>query len=221
MFSTLKTEVAARFAEIQGFVAVAADSDGVEVIPATPTTRIVKGLSFVLIYAIYEYTVNQALQITWRELTNARIPIRDVRWPLLSVALNSEFQSLSDAKDENGRWKRRHKLLERARSVGDLVVVPDALFPADGNHYRAGQLETIWQILGITSPIVPAPPLRGRIQEVVENRNAISHGRMTAEQVGARLSLAEVRVRIRDIENVCSYIVAILENHCADQANFR
>ena len=62
-------------------------------------------------------------------------------------------------------------------------------------------------------PVVPEPRLVGRIEELVENRNAIAHGRRTPEEVGGRYSTAEIEKTADDIEKIGSYFVTELERH--------
>jgi hypothetical protein len=75
------------------------------------------------------------------------------------------------------------------------------------------QLETIWAVFGLTVPVVPELRLLGRIEELVENRNAIAHGRRTAVEVGGRYSALEIEKRIDDVEQISSYVVTQMEDH--------
>jgi len=95
-----------------------------------------------------------------------------------------------------------------------LTDLDNTLFPNDGSHYRANQLRTIWNIFGITLPIVPNIQLIGRIDELVDKRNAIAHGRETARAVGSRHSTAEMEVRFRDTEIIAYYVIDTMNTYC-------
>lgn len=94
-----------------------------------------------------------------------------------------------------------------------LTTLNETLFPSNGSHYRPSQLNTIWRVFGIDKPIVPEMIHLGRIEELVENRNAISHGRKTAEEVGRRYSIAELEKRIDDVFALAKYIISTMEDH--------
>ncbi len=65
----------------------------------------------------------------------------------------------------------------------------------------------------MTTPVVPESRLIGRIDELVENRNAIAHGRRTPEEVGGRYSTSEIEKRVDDIERITIYLVPEMETH--------
>ncbi len=61
--------------------------------------------------------------------------------------------------------------------------------------------------------VVPDNRHLGRIEELVENRNAIAHGRETAEEVGRRYSTSELGKRIDDVFTLTKYIISTMESH--------
>jgi hypothetical protein len=61
--------------------------------------------------------------------------------------------------------------------------------------------------------VVPDPRFLGRIEELVENRNAISHGRRTAEDVGRQYSTPELEARIDDVGSIATYLIDTMQQH--------
>jgi hypothetical protein len=110
-------------------------------------------------------------------------------------------------------WKQRLDLVASFESTTPLKSLDDTLFPSDGSQYRIAQLETIWAVFGIVAPVVPESRLIGRIEELVENRNAIAHGRRTPEEVGGRYSIAEIEKRADDVEKIAFHLVTEMEKH--------
>jgi hypothetical protein len=94
-----------------------------------------------------------------------------------------------------------------------LQSLVDTAFPSDGSHFRARQIQTIWDIFGLTGPIVPDNKFIGRIDELVENRNAIAHGRRTSEDVGSGYSFDDMGKRVDDIEKISIHLLTEMENH--------
>jgi hypothetical protein len=171
-----------------------------------------KGLMFVHLYGVYEYAVHSAVQAVLAAVRAEQLCPRDLHHRSLTLFLNPGFSSASTA----GRtrvWKRRLDLVASFESATPLQSLDDTLFPADGSHYRVAQLETIWAVFGITVPVVPESRLIGRIEELVENRNAIAHGRRTPEEVGGRYSVGEIEKRVDDIEKISVYLLTEMETH--------
>ncbi|MBZ0111194.1 MAG: hypothetical protein K8J08_01905 [Thermoanaerobaculia bacterium] len=140
-----------------------------------------------------------------------------MRPSVLSLVLNAEWQAAL----ESGRARqfgKRISLLDCACTGGLPFSVDDTLFPSDGSHYRPSQLYTLWSVFGVSGPIVPSPRFLGRIEELVENRNAISHGRRTAHDVGRGYSRGDIEARIDDTRAICVHVVGTLQSHVVSGA---
>lgn len=221
MFPQIRSEVAERIARAQDLIRECDRIAKVESDAALPpnVSRTCKGLVFVALYAVYEYAVTTSVQATIRALNAHGLSHAAVGAELLALALHAEFSSARDAGTER-LWSRRVGLAVRSRST-DPVSVPEGLFPTDGSHFRLGQLQTIWTIFRVPSaPPVPHPRFGTRIGELVECRNAIAHGRETADQVGSRFTTIDLQQRASDVEALCTHIVGTLESHSAFGASF-
>jgi MAE_28990/MAE_18760-like HEPN len=214
MFATLQAEVIDRVFRVQQFAAEACD------VSKNPHSAIAsKGIVFVQLYALYEYTVTGIVLAGLTELQSHGLQIRDLRAELLCIVLDREIKSASTAAADK-RWLKRSELFSRIDSPGDIPILADH-FPKDGSHFRADQLRTIWMLFGLACPVVPDPRCLGRIEEMVEHRNAIAHGRERADVIGRRYSDAEITLRINDAQELCLHLIASMQAHCAVAANVR
>lgn len=208
MFDITRTEIRARILAIKQLLALLRTFDQQKSLEAAAC----KGLTFVSLYGVYEYAIHSAVQAVLAAVRSDQLCPRDLHHRSLTLILNPGFSSASSA----GRarmWRQRLDLVASLESTNSMHSLDDTLFPSDGSHYRVAQIETIWAVFGITVPVVPEPRLRGRIEELVENRNAIAHGRLTAEEVGRRYSTSEIEKRIEDIEKITVYVVTEMETH--------
>lgn len=208
MFNLAKSEVGSRFMVARQFLSLASAIEDSR--PAEAASC--KGLLFVQIYGVYEYAIRSSVQATLAAVRKDSIPTRRIRRELLTLILNPLWKAAA----ESGRrrlWEQRIGLMAGVDSNGPLITLDDTLFPSDGTHYRSSQLYTIWRVFGINKPIVPENRHLGRIEELVENRNAIAHGRKTAEEVGRRYSTAELKKRIDDVFTLTNYIISTMETH--------
>jgi len=214
VFAVIRSEVASRHLAIrQWYGAVAAA-------PA-PAPVVSKGLVFVQNYALYEYAVVASLSAALATTKTHGLTLSDVRHELLALILNSELESAS-ASNRHNKWSRHIELFRRTRCHEPISSGAfESTFPTDGSHFRPQQLETIWSLFGIATPIVATPRHRGRIEEMVEHRNAIAHGRESPDAIGRRFSEADIQSRINDTEALCAHVIDTLEIHCSNPANLR
>jgi len=208
MFAPLKVEVVSRFDAVESFFKAAQGLRG-------PLAQTARGLAFVQIYAAYEYTVTTVVQRAIDALVAHNHATKDLASSLLTIFLEPELQSFRTCNLKN-EWNNRIALFQKIFE-NTPARVPNTVFPNDGTHYRSTQLQTIFKVLGINR--IPAPRQRHlhRINEVVENRNAIAHGRETADSVGRRFTREEVMHAIRQMKSVCVLLISVIEAYCADK----
>jgi HEPN superfamily RiboL-PSP-like protein len=208
LFDLIRAEINARILVAKQLAALIRASEVARSLEAA----VLKGLIFVHLYGIYENAIHSAVRAVLASVRSDQMSPRDLHYKILTLVLHREFASASDA----GRlrmWKQRLDLVNSFDSATPLKSLDDTIFPSDGSHYRIAQLETIWTVFGIVVPVVPEPRYIGRIEELVENRNAIAHGRRTPEEVGGRYSVSDIEKRVIDIEQIAIYIVMQMETH--------
>ena len=89
MFSDLQLEVADRLLAVQTFFKTTGRVNNRQAV------AMIKGLTFVELYAVYEYTVIGAVREAVLEMKNRSTPINTVRLELLCIALHRESARLS------------------------------------------------------------------------------------------------------------------------------
>ena len=209
MFATVSARIADWHLSNQRTVALI---KSLEETSQMPLASACKGLAFVQLYATYEYSVRSAVQATLVALGAAGVEIRTLHRDLLALVLDSHWKSVSSSGRKHV-WDSRGALIASIDSGELTSTLKDDLFPNDGSHYRIQQLYTIWKIFSVSGPVVSEPRLIGRIGELVDNRNAISHGRLTPEEVGGRYSWQEVASRVDDTNAIAGHVVSSLESH--------
>jgi hypothetical protein len=213
MFNTIRAELLNRLHRVSIFINEACDP------VKNPNSAVTsKGIVFVLLYATYEYVVVHSVEACRDKIINHGLTFSDVGWSLLPLVLSDEFKSVSDAGPTKA-WKVRRNLFNRVLSA-DLVPASGP-FPSDGSHFRWPQLETIWALFNVGTPCLNNPTHKGRIEELVEHRNAIAHGRETPENIGGRYSVSELTLRLNDIRDICLHAMSCLETHCDVKANLQ
>jgi hypothetical protein len=155
-----------------------------------------KGLFFIHLYGVYEYTVKATVQETIQVINAQGLTVADCKPVLLGMVLDAQCHSLADV----GRatmWQKRRELFQHVNSPS-AALINTAVFPTSGRHLRDDQLRSIWLSFDVQGPVLPNPRLRVRINELIENRNAIAHGSSTPAQVGSRYTNADLTNILND-----------------------
>ena len=71
----------------------------------------------------------------------------------------------------------------------------------------------MFDTLALDGPIVPDPSFRPYVDELVEFRNGVAHGRYSALGLGSARRADELLVRHDAISATCSHILDSLEQH--------
>ena len=213
MFPALKCEIEARFDDI------------IQFFESTKTLQenhvaVAKGLMFVQIYAVYEYTINKTVSEAIESIKTHNHEMNNILPSLLALFLDPELRSFRDAQRKN-EWHVRIKLFERIFSKNKMDLSSDTNPPDDGSHYRYSHLVLIFKVFGIKRIPVPRRRHERRISEVVDHRNAIAHGRETPQDIGRRYTRSEIRKAIHQIRSVCMLWVRVFESYCADPDRHR
>lgn len=172
--------------------------------------RMSKGLFFVELYGIWEYTVHTTLQIVNHNLTIASIDHQDIKEEVLSIKMNSNFDSLKNSSKR--KWEKRADVLKLTNDTQPFKLI-NYIDITSGKNIKLSQLETIWKCYSISTPIIPHIRFRGRLEELVDNRNEIAHGRSSAYVVGRRYTLTEIEQRLNDLDTMCFHYISKLEDY--------
>ena len=208
-FVQLRTEVSTRFASVSTYFKATRSFSGTN-------GQIARGMSFVHIYAAYEFTVISVMQTSIDEIITHGHLYSDLSPTLLSLFLHPKFQSVEDCSPKN-QWSSRFALVREAFS-NQQATISNAVFPSDGSHFRYTHLQLIFEVLGIRRPPTRRRRHLYRINEVVDHRNAIAHGRETAESIGRRYSRVDVHNVMKQMRSVCLLLISATEAHCNDSA---
>lgn len=213
-FTTLRSDVTSRISALRSFHESIKRQEASTDLVIKTNSKISKGLFFVELYGIWEYTVHTTLQNTNTHLTSLTKKCLDVKPQILSLAMNPLFDSLRTAQKK--KWEKRIEILSNVNS-NLLASLTDYVDVTMGRNIRYSQLQDIWDCYGIPSPILPANSMIGRLDEIVGNRNKIAHGRGSASDVGRRYTHSELLVRLNDIDMLCFSVISKLEQYCVNK----
>jgi len=210
MFPNIQREIDERFGDITSHFKRATTA-------LKPHDTAVRGLVFVQIYAVYENIVNQVVQRAAEEIAAHGHTYNTLKPQIQSLFLDSELRSVQETANKKV-WESRIVLLQKSRS-NDPIVAPLNVIPNDRSHYRYSNLLIIFRVFDVRARPVAHKKHSLRVDEVVENRNAIAHGRETAEAIGRRYTRRDIERRIDQMRRICTRLVSVFEKHCKDPSN--
>jgi hypothetical protein len=204
MFQNLKREINERFDTTEEHFRLS---------PKKPANiaQTVKGLMFIEIYAIWEFTLRETVLRSNETIASHRHKLSELRPSLLALFLDAQINSLRDC-SEKKNWVERLRFFNLCLS-DDLITTVDVI-PHDGSHYRHTQVEMIFRVLGISKAFVMRKRHLYMIDEIVNNRNSVAHGQETPLEIGRQFTREDMVKRLKLMRSICLRIVSIVQEYC-------
>jgi hypothetical protein len=127
MLSRAHRDFSARLAEVRRFHALIATIESPEPRgPDTDDAHILRGLFYVHLYGVLEFSVNQIVQETLTLISFMNVKTSHLEPAFYSIALDPRFAAIRDAPGD-AKWRKRIELLqqqtsEQACSINDLIL---------------------------------------------------------------------------------------------------
>lgn len=212
MFRDISDESTRRLSEAKSFILLVNNEELIRSLNLDP--KVYKGTFFVLLYGALEYTITAAVQRCISILNGRQYDIHALKPTLYSLIFHKECNAIMDAKDK--KWTKRYELFSQFGGT-KIANIEDYLFPTSNGNIKYNQLESIWNTFGINDPVVTDQKIKGRLETLADNRNAIAHGRELASVIGGRYTVGEAAKVYDDISAYCSYIIAVFEDYIANE----
>ncbi|HEK3479629.1 TPA: hypothetical protein SMW11_001400 [Pseudomonas aeruginosa] len=219
MFSNVRREVTERLAEVFVLMELITGAEANPPQPDSAEIKILRGLFYVHLYAALEFCVNKGVSRYLQELDGLNVVLSHFEARALTVALANKFSSLRGV-GEDKRWSKSLELI-LAQSSGEIEKINDGLFGLYLQNVWPEKLEILFSCLGIDSPIVPDISYKLYLEEIVDRRNAIAHGRDSAMGVGTARRSQELQTRLTAVNDTCFYILDCLEEHCRNKGSIQ
>jgi hypothetical protein len=177
---------------------------------------ILRGLFFVQLYGLIEYSLSLSVQVLLQEMTKLGVPYFHFEHPLFAVVLDRQFRSVEDS-----GWQRRllvrRELLQKQVS-SDSCMLDDGVFESQLQNVWFETLKQIFDFLLIPYDPVPEVRISGYIDEIVNKRNEIAHGRSSAITVGRLTTVADLEIRMTAIARLIDHIIISFDEYLEGRA---
>lgn len=215
----IKAGVDSRFSEVRKLFAHIQSLDSKATTEQDPVSgenaTILRGLIFVHLYGAFEYAVTLSVQVLLQEITKVSVPYCEFEHLFHAIALDSDFKSVSDPGSKD-KWHKRRLLLQRQAST-EMCTLNDTVFHNQLQNIWYETLSDLFEHLCIVGAPVPENRMRGYIDEVVDYRNGIAHGRLSAREVGRGKTIEDIEKRLQAILEVVNHILNCFDDLLANR----
>ena len=214
MYKDIETESAQRISEIREHIHFIASQTPPPPITVPRYINTEKGLVFVELYGVLEYTILQTLSRTISILNSENIHMDKLKANLWALALDSELEALNQANTK--KWDKR-KTVFSAVLANPIVVMDENLLPTDGKNFTSRQLQSIWDAFGISEPLFHDVRFGTRMKDIVVNRINVAHGNSSPSDVGSAFTINDLEERLNDVSAFCTYLIGIFDDYISQR----
>lgn len=211
MLTAVKAETTSRLSEVFHLIDVIKRLEATPPLPDPNEVKVLRGLFWVHLYAALEYAVSNGVQRFLQSVESLNVRPAHFNSGFFSVALEPNFAALRNV-GEDKRWIKRLELLNGQASSTPTKINPD-IFGLYLQNVWVEKMEVLFLCLEINQPIVPDASYKTYIDELVNQRNGVAHGRMSALAVGSARRSSELLIRYSAISAVCVHFFDCLDQH--------
>jgi hypothetical protein len=181
--------------------------------PSQDISREVRGMAILLLFAAYENLLKTVSRTLLEEAAKSRARAQNLKPGFRLFLAHGELVGLLDS----GRrkiWKSSGLKILSAVTERPARELDKSLFPDDGSFMKSSQVVVFCDVFDFGHP---GPILReawDRIDNIVDQRNGIAHGRLTPEEVGRNYSHSDLLKLIDLWETRWEDFLGWIESHC-------
>lgn len=210
-FSVTKSNSRKRFAEVAINLAYieSIEPDG----EAPSHVKILRGLYYVHLYSALERVINETIEQTILLIKNKNVKNKHYLTAFNVISLNSKMQGFKSCGYKDYLYKSA-EVFEAVES-SESFEISNTIFSQNLQNAWFKTIEETIKSFG-AKPIEVDPRVRFTVDEVVEKRNAVAHGRETPIVVGERHRCNVLRRKTQELQMVADLFVATFENYIKD-----
>ncbi|MCD5362569.1 MAE_28990/MAE_18760 family HEPN-like nuclease [Chromobacterium aquaticum] len=164
----------------------------------------IKGMVFVSLYAVVEFSVTRTCEYYFEKIHMSEKKFSEFTTGVACLMLEPFFKSLIEKKDLFSKKNVLDKFF-----LGNAVPIGVGVYPVSSSaNIGYVQIKDMWRLIGLPGEGKPQGVTGVYFDEIKDKRNAVSHGRVTAQEVGARYSIMDLEKRLDFVEK---FYVHLLE----------
>lgn len=189
-FADAQLEVRGRFTEALQVINRLNPGTPPNLIPSTDPDKSLRGLLLVAIYSAMERGVNAYVEEALAVATSHASVVKDCIPEVQAIFHYPRIQSLRDCSYDNS-FSKSIELFSMLKQDLEFSVASNP-FSARLQNVDGSTMEQCCKLLGVPNFSIGVME-KGRLNNLRERRNSVSHGRESSVQVGGRFSYGEIR----------------------------
>lgn len=183
-------------------------------LPASLELKIMRGLFQVHLYAALEKTINEIVEQALRDISSRRVKNSHFIIEFNAISLYNKLKSLKDS----GHDKFFPKATEIFLGLSDksTAAISETIFSSALQNVWAKTIEEVINSFGIKGYTIGVSE-RAVINELVEKRNSVAHGRESASVIGERQRADVLLSKMSIISNFAHATIDLLDNYCINK----
>ncbi|MFR9704112.1 MAE_28990/MAE_18760 family HEPN-like nuclease [Aeromonas sanarellii] len=170
-----------------------------------------RALLIVNLYACLEFSVNQAVERTLIIIDSLGVPYEHMSYGFHAISMSDAFKSIKDS-GVKATWSNRIKFMERLFS-SQPCQVNSSTFSNDLQNVWANTIRELFSCFGMTKPFLPDMAYLGHIDDIVNKRNAVAHGRESPQFIGRSLRCSELEQKWDIVSKTCEHITSSFNDY--------
>lgn len=207
-----RTQISERFREVRSFLSFVKTLESTETPPVDSIeVKALRGLFYVHLYGALEQSLNEVLESFLQAISELELCNHDFDISILPTVMNAQFKSLSDVQGQK-KWQKRVDFVS-AISGGNPSKIENTVFSPLLQSAEIKTISNIVSYIGISPREIQESNDRHYVDEVVQKRHQVAHGRASPAAVGASRRTDELEPRLEAIWRIVDLFSNILEQH--------
>jgi len=210
-FNAVKSRTSERFNEVLiflNYVSLEEPTNPTEAVPLE--VKIMKGLFYVHLYSAFEKSINDVVETMLSLISSRCVKNNHLLAPVLSVVLIDKIKSLKACGYSKLFTKSSDVFIDAASTT--ITPINETIFSGHLQNVWVKTIDEIFITLGM-GPVSLDMRSKTTIDEVVEKRNAVAHGRDSAASVGERYRVNVLRGKMEILSSSINEIINSIEEY--------
>lgn len=207
-----RAQVFGRFQEVRLLISCIKQNESVDTPPVdSEEVKILRGLFYVHLYGVFERSLNDAVALFLQSVSSLNLRRKDFSLNFFPVAMNSQFKSLGDDRSKKN-WSKRFEFVSAILS-DEVCRIENSIFEP---HFQSSKISTISEVatyLGMNPDAINASADRYYVDEVVQKRHQVAHGRVSPSALGARGRSPDLELRFEAVSRLIELFMDMLESY--------
>lgn len=172
--------------------------------------KIMRGLFYVHLYSSLEKAINDLIQATITSISAESIRYRHFIIPFNTISLADKLKSFKDCGHKNF-FAKAIEIFEGLNS-DEIPTLDATIFSKNLQNIWTNTIIEVASAFGIKNFTIP-PMIKVAIDEIVEKRNAVAHGRESAAAIGERFRSDILRSRLLTVMTFTHELIDVFDHY--------